>query len=100
MALEAHLRQASRSKGWQKVAQAAELSDAEIPFVLLYLWEAFLQLNQTRQYGLGPLPILYNEILAYSALMGVDFEPWEINTLKQLDMVMLATTAKTKETSN
>ena len=55
------------------------------------LWNTFWTLHETRQmtqFG-GYQPICYQEIKAYSELMDVTFEPYEIEIIKRMDRAFL-----------
>ncbi len=53
------------------------------------LWEVFLQLHGARGGGMGPAPISMSDLLAYQQLYCVEFNPWELDTLHELDQVAL-----------
>jgi len=38
---------------------------------LEYVWESFWQINECRQYGFGPCPLLAGEIIKISGLYGI-----------------------------
>jgi hypothetical protein len=67
----------------------------------MYLWEWFLDLNSTRQSGMGMNAISYSEIKSWCELVGVSLSPYEIRVIKLLDRVYLEhyNSKQDKETS-
>lgn len=62
----------------------------EFPKLLSHIWSAFLRLNRSRRGGFsGPEPISYTEIKAYTDLTNRDLEPWEVDTIIELDQIYL-----------
>jgi hypothetical protein len=53
------------------------------------LWGLWAGLTQTRQSGMGPSPITHQEIAAACGLYGVQLNPWEVETVLQLDGVVM-----------
>lgn len=49
----------------------------------------FVNLSSTRPVGMGVSPITYSEILAYSTLNNIDYDPWEIQVIKLFDRTTL-----------
>lgn len=49
----------------------------------------FVNLSSTRPVGMGASPITYSEILAYSTLNNIDYDPWEIQVIKLFDRTAL-----------
>lgn len=58
------------------------------------LWSVFLQLHGARGGGVGPSPISTSDLLAYQQLHGIELNPWELDTLHQLDQVALSAAAE------
>jgi len=57
---------------------------------LEFLWNYFLELSSTRPYGhSGPLPITYQEILAWRELSQNVLTSWEVDVIKRLDRIYL-----------
>lgn len=54
---------------------------------LAYLWGAFVELRNAGAVSFG-------EIAAYQALTGHDLDPWEVETLRTLDMIFQQEQAK------
>lgn len=61
----------------------------ELPEHLEPLWAHFNWLNKARHSGMEPGPILESEILAYCLNRRMEFEVWEMETLRILDQVAL-----------
>jgi len=59
-----------------------ELDLPEIPKTMGELWETFLRLHRSRQ---PDAPIVFSEVLAYSALTGRRFTPLEVDAISALD---------------
>jgi hypothetical protein len=66
-----------------------ELTTVEVSHIIMYLWEWFLDLNSTRQSGMGMNAISYSEICAWCELTGNRPSPYEIRVIKLLDRVYL-----------
>jgi hypothetical protein len=66
-----------------------ELVEIEVSYLVMYLWESFLELNSTRQSGMGVNAISYSEIKAYCELTQTRFSPYEIKVIKMLDRAFL-----------
>ena len=71
---------------------AEGVNQTEFPDVLYDLWRCFLNLNAARGGGMGPSPISYLELHAYSQLHRIRFEAWEMDALRQLDNVAMVAT--------
>jgi len=81
-----HLEQVERQSGHTPLA----LQGKEFPELLEYVWTAFLLLNQGRGQGFnGPLPLGFQDILAWQQLTNTYLLPWEVSTIKRLDAVYL-----------
>lgn len=76
-----------------------ELVEVEVSYLVMYLWESFLELNSTRQSGMGVNSISYSEIKAYCDLTQTVFSPYEIKVIKMLDRVFLEHYNKSSESS-
>lgn len=76
----------------------AQLADApELPDGLLYLWGWFMRLCAARgSSGFGPNPLSYAELDAFARLMGVTLQPWEVDTLRDLDVEFMRSVAQAK----
>lgn len=69
------------------------INPVEFPDLLYDLWRWFLDLNASRQVGMGGVgPITYLELQAYSAVQGIRMEGWEIAAIRSLDRVALEST--------
>lgn len=66
-----------------------ELQTAEPSLAVWYLLDIFQQLSLSRQSGMALNPISYGEIVAWSQLFQTPLSMWEIETIKQLDMIFL-----------
>jgi hypothetical protein len=42
-----------------------------------------------RNNGFGPEPLSYNEIGEWSRLLNIDIDRWEVQVLKQMDVIFL-----------
>jgi hypothetical protein len=63
-----------------------------------YLWEFILDLNSTRQSGMGVNAISYTEIVSWCTLTGNKLSPYETRVIKMLDRVFLEHYNKQSET--
>lgn len=93
--LRDHLLQVQKQTGYTP----AELVEIEVSYLVMYLWESFLELNSTRQSGMGVNAISYSEIKAYCELTQTHFSPYEIKVIKMLDRVFLEHYNKQSESS-
>lgn len=58
----------------------------EFPRVLSYLWARFTRLrNRRTSNGFGSNPITWQDMVFFSQLTGVQFRPWEIEIIEDLD---------------
>ena len=81
-----HLEEVERQSGRTPLA----LQGTEFPELLGYVWTAFLLLNQGRGQGFnGPLPLSFQDMLAWQQLTNEYLLPWEVSTIKRLDAVYL-----------
>lgn len=62
-----------------------------------YLWDAFWELEETRQAAWGPLPFTHQEIAAYCRTMDVRLRPWEVRVLLAMDRARRAAFPKPDE---
>ncbi len=70
----------------------AELDGPDIPPALYHVWAWFLELDEARtSNGMGPNPITFSEIQAWSTLTGNKPRPHEIKMLKRLDQTRIST---------
>lgn len=63
-----------------------------LPPGLEYLWGWFLDLSAAgRQYGPSGMPMLLSntEIFAWVQLQGIILEPWELRTIRLLDLALI-----------
>ncbi|HHT7702741.1 phage tail assembly chaperone [Pasteurella multocida] len=72
-----------------------ELNTPEPPSGLMYLFSYFNELSLSRQYGMAVNPISYSDILAWSILTKVSLAAWEIEVIKQIDIVYLNSQTET-----
>lgn len=67
-----------------------ELEGPTFPYILGYLWSAFLSINKSRQSGFnGPMPLSNRDFKDYSELYGVELSLWEIEALQEVDRVYM-----------
>lgn len=65
---------------------------------LSYLWKAFGRLSNRRgSNGFGAMPIGWSDIEAFSRLSRIQFHPWEIELIEDIDKLYLAPPAETPE---
>lgn len=93
VALSAHQRQLAKSTGVRPEVLAASTTPIPpFPQELQFLWKCYRELSATRRSNWnGPEPIAYMDILAWCLLHHVQFELWELDTLRSLDDVSLRT---------
>ena len=61
-----------------------------MPESMYYQWKMFLDMHNARtSTGYSINPITYSDIFAYSVLMKLDLEEWEIELIKALDNVAM-----------
>jgi hypothetical protein len=66
-----------------------ELESIDMPHLIEYLWSYFLELNNTRQSGMGVSSITYSEISAWCYLCDITLSPFEVKVIKLLDSVFV-----------
>jgi hypothetical protein len=88
--LRVHLQRLAQNTG--RVDE--RLQGPGVPRCVAALWGFWLLLTQTRQAGLGPSPITHQEVRAACDLHGVRLTPWEVETLLQLDGVVIRHSAQ------
>jgi hypothetical protein len=75
------------------------LKEKPLSYIAIPLWNTFWTLHNTRQATqFGFQPITYLEIDAYSRLMQAEFEPYEVEILKKMDMAFLQKLNTSKDT--
>lgn len=89
--LEARAETGKHTPAWENIPELYE--DLE------YVWESFFRLNQCRQYGYGPCPLLAGEILAISKLydLAVDIRLEFFDLIKRMDQEWLKWAIKQNE---
>lgn len=85
----ATLRQHAESIRKQTGITPPELEYPDINPIINYVWEWFLELNSTRQSGMGVSGITYTEIKAWCELTGNQPSPYEIKIIKSLDRLFI-----------
>lgn len=83
--LREHLLAEARMTG-----ETSPLLRAELPAWAGGLWQAYTELADERQAGMGPCGIQGTQILAWQRLAGVRLTPWEVDTLRAVDRAVLA----------
>jgi len=84
-----HLAQVEAATGRKVIVEP------EPPFVGVYLWNWFWELNAGRgATGFGPAPLSYEGIAAWARLAGVCLTPWELRAIKTLDATYMAFVAE------
>ena len=71
-----------------------ELNNPEPSKAIDYLLEYFHQLSRTRQIGMALNPITFTEIEAWKRLFHIELAVWEIDVIKQLDLIYLSVQAE------
>lgn len=72
------------------VAPEELIPPCEFPSLLSHIWAAFLRLNRSRRGGFsGPEPLSYTEIKNYMETTKRRLEPWQVDTLIDLDTIYL-----------
>ncbi|MGX2975569.1 phage tail assembly chaperone [Ursidibacter arcticus] len=66
-----------------------ELNNPEPNLAVFYLFGIFQQLSLSRQSEMTFNPLSYSEIIAWSNLYQTRLEMWEIDVIKQLDLIFL-----------
>jgi len=65
-----------------------ELVLPQFPDSARYVWSTFNEMSAGRTYGMnGPNPLSWEGIKAWSDLHGIPLSPWELETIKALDMM-------------
>lgn len=72
----------------------------ELPEAALYVWRWFIDLNNSRQSGMGVNPISYQEMNSYFSLHNLVPESWEIDAVKMLDGIALKHYSDQQEKEN
>lgn len=65
-----------------------------LPACLSALWEALCELRASASGGLGVAPISLRDVQAYSEVYGVEFSPWEVETLLSADASVMVRIAE------
>lgn len=55
------------------------------PMEVKHIWEWFIDLDETRQVGMGVNPICFTEIQAWSQLNRIDLKPFEVEAIRAID---------------
>jgi len=88
IALRDHLEQVERQTG----VRPKELDGPEFPYLLEYIWSAFLSLNSLRTVGMnGPNPISLVEIKYWSELTENPLSAFDVELIKRLDNAYIRT---------
>lgn len=68
-----------------------ELDLPDLPDCAAELWRAFLALNAGRGgTGFGPAPLAWRDLRDYAVCVGIDWSPWEAETLMDMDRAALS----------
>ena len=62
-----------------------------------HIWQAFVALGIYKHGGMGPLPLEWIDIWAYSQATGRVTEPWELETLHEMSGAYLANLERGKD---
>jgi hypothetical protein len=83
----AHLRQLEKTSG---KTPAALLEQPEPPEAVNHVWTWFWELHSARSSGgMGPGPITYRDIQAWSEMTRNEPTPWEVQALRAMDRVYM-----------
>lgn len=63
--------------------------EVDCPFELKHVWDWFVELDCTRQSGMGLGPITHTEISAWSTGMGINLMPIEREAIRAIDRAYL-----------
>lgn len=69
---------------WQ-MANPDAAGGPEVPWRGARIWGLFLRFHEGRGGGMGPAPITYEAMEAFSAITGEPLRPWEIDIIRALD---------------
>lgn len=70
----------------------------DIPAAGEGLWSWFLELHQGRpDYGFGPARLTWADMDAWARCFQIDLTPYELSTLKSMDLAYLGALAEQKE---
>lgn len=62
-----------------------------IPAAALHVWNAFQELDGTRNSnGYSMLSLTFTDIDAYARLSGFPLAPWEVKAIRQMDAIRIA----------
>lgn len=73
------------------------VSEIDCPVEVEYIWEWYIELDATRQNGMGYGPITHQEITAWSVGMKIDLMPFERESIRAIDREFLIHSQKTKD---
>lgn len=65
-----------------------------MPPAIEYLYNWFSRLSNRRGGGFGPAPLSFTELDNFFRLIGIEPQPWEVETLEALDNLWLKTSAE------
>lgn len=86
--VSAHQRRLAK-RGWKGAKAPPPPDDVKVDHELGYLVDWYERLRRQTPRGMAQNPILYSEILAFTALYGLDVDALDIDTLEKLDAVWL-----------
>lgn len=83
-------------KGWARVPPEAQ--DLPLPEALAHVMDWFQELSSARgSTGFGMAPLSYQEIEAWARLRDVRPTPFEVQALKDVDMIYLASIVEKRD---
>lgn len=85
MSERAHLEQVAKIRG----ETPDGLVEPEISPDATHIWEIFLDIHRGRTYGMSANPLTWTDIHNWCILFGVDLTPWQVDTIKMIDMVWI-----------
>ncbi|WP_419865905.1 phage tail assembly chaperone [Gallibacterium genomosp. 3] len=88
--IKEHLEQVWEQTGIKPV----ELNNTLSNQLIAYLLDYFFELNLSRQMGMSINPLLYSEIEAWCRLSDICLDKWELDVIKQLDVIWLNVQSK------
>ena len=71
-----------------------ELQDLKsVPPEMVYLWDWYKALSDSRSAGFSVNAIAWSDIAAFFSLMKLSPTPWEVSTIRQIDQAFIASRA-------
>lgn len=71
-------------------SEVLEQYDLPLPYAAAHVWQWFQEISAGRQNGMSINPISHTEIYCWSQLTGIRLAPWEVQAIKGIDSVFVA----------